>query len=118
MSNAAPRSAGGYLVVYGNRQYRNFKAGQRKPWITTTRRYIRRKLKANDWATKLMIAEAERDLGALEARPMTPGKHGTPLQRAQNIVANIIKQGKQPVLTTEHKNRRSRFTAFDILIVA
>jgi hypothetical protein len=109
--------AGGYNIVQGCHRFPNFHPGQRLPWIKATRTFINRKLKANDWTTKLMVAEAERDLGSLYARPMHI-KNGTPLERAQAIIGNIVKQGKQPRLLYESTWNRRRATPLDVLIAA
>ncbi|HEV8328937.1 MAG TPA: hypothetical protein VGQ08_15785 [Nitrospiraceae bacterium] len=97
--------AGGYRILFGSPKARNFKARHRKPWIAATRSSIKRKVKLNDWATKLMLAEATRDfVASLATDPQEPGKHGRPLDRAHDIIGWIIQQG--------------RFSAVDILTVA
>ncbi len=101
----ALRKAGGYQVVKGSPDARNFYAYQRRPWIAATRQHIQQQLAANDWQTRLMCEEVTRDFtAALAPFSMSPGKHGNPLQRAHDIIGWIIQQ--------------SRFTALDILTVA
>ena len=111
------RRAGQYRIVNGCTRYRNFKAHQRRPWITMTKQFIMAKLKANDLETRLLVAEAEQQLGTLYARPMS-NRRGTPLERAQAIIGNIIKQGKAPVAQEHSTWKRMRATALDIVLTA
>lgn len=103
--------AGGYRITQGSPKARNFRTYQRRPWILATRRHIRKRLKAGCGQTRAMCDQATQDFGIVGYPPylwdtvrQSPGKHGTPLDRARDIIHWIIQQGK--------------FSAVDILTVA
>lgn len=109
--------AGGYQIVQGCARYPNFKNSQRKPWIRATKAFLVRQLLAGDWDTCLLVRQAHQELGMLSARPMS-NRGGTPLERAQAIIGNIVKQGKAPVIPGSGTWKRRRFTPLDIVIAA
>jgi hypothetical protein len=109
--------AGGYRIAEGCRRYPNFRPGQRRPWLTVVKLFIKKKLKAGDLDTRMMLMEAECDFLTFEAMPLHHHR-GTPLSKAQSLIANILKQGRQPVDPSQKAWRRSRYTTVDILSAA
>jgi len=109
--------AGGYKIVQGCARYPNFKAAQRKPWIRATRAFLVRRLLKADWDTYCLVRQAYQELGSLAARPMS-NRRGTPLERAQAIIGNIVAQGKRPVIPGSGTWKRRRFTPLDIVVTA
>lgn len=113
----AVHRAGGYRIAEGCRRYPNFRPGQRRPWITAVNRFIKKKLKAGDHDTRMMLMEAKCDFMTFEAKPMYHHR-GTPLAKAQSLIANILKQGREPVDPSHKAWRRSRYGTVDILSAA
>lgn len=109
--------AGGYRIAEGCRRYPNFRPGQRRPWYNSVRRFIKKKLKANDHETTVMLMDAASEFLTFEAKPLHHHR-GTPLSKAQSLIANILKQGREPVDPSQKGWRRSRYTTLDILSAA
>lgn len=109
--------AGGYRIAEGNRRYPNFRPGQRRPWFNAVKRFIKKKLKASDHETTVMVMDAETDFMTFEAKPMH--HHiGTSISKAHSIIANILKQGREPITSSQKAWRRSRYTTLDLLSAA
>jgi hypothetical protein len=118
--NPKPRNrgpAGGYPIIQGCARFRNFKAGQRNPWIAATKAHIVQQLLLGDMNTFMLVRQAHQELGSLSARPMS-NKGGTPLERAQAIIGNIVAQGRRPKLPHHTHWKRMRRTPLHILIAA
>lgn len=109
--------AGAYRIAEGCRRYPNFRPGHRRPWVNAVKRFIKKKLKAGDHDTQLMLMDAASEFLTFEARPMHHHR-GTPLSKAQSLIANILKQGRAPVDPSQKGWRRSRYTTLDILSAA
>lgn len=113
----AVHRAGGYRIAEGCRRYPNIRPGQRRPWFNAVRRFITKKVKTGDHDTSVMLVDAESEFMTFEAKPMHHHR-GTPLSKAHSIVANILKQGREPVDPSQKAWRRSRYTTMDILSAA
>lgn len=109
--------AGGYRIAEGCRRYPNFRPGQRRPWFHAVKRLMKKKLKTGDQDTQLMLMDAASEFLTFEATPMHHHR-GTPLSKAQSLIANILKQGQAPVDPSQKAWRRSRYTTLDILSAA
>jgi len=92
------------LICWKSYAKPNIKHKARTPWLRATQMYVHRLIRKNDFDTKLMLHELTGITSALPARPQHSVRGLTPRQRAETILANIIRQ--------------RRFTAYHILIAA